>query len=400
MEGSGHFTLDIQQITHGPDCNHIFGYIGHAKTIPWSHDGRYIVGMRTTFQDHMPGPGEPADVVLIDTRNDFAVEKVDETQGWNPQQGTMYFWDRDPSTNRFFFNDRDPDSGKVFTVLYDVDTRTRLKEYRYDTPFGNSGVAQNGGWFFGLNYARMARLRRVTGYVGTWDWTEGVAHPKDDGIFRVNIESGEMEVVVSFADLATQIAPTLDGEEVPPLFINHTLWNRSDDRVYFYARGGWDGNPGVKVNQPFTADPDGNNLTLQPGFVGGHPEWEHGDTHRMIGVHEGKLVIYDTDAMELVGQIATPEIIKGPGGDTALSPDGNWTVTGYKIDGHYNEWTIYRRSDGAWARTPRYDQNPYTSGDLRSDPGPLWKGDGTQILFPSMVSDGSRQLHIITINPA
>ena len=68
-----------------------------------------------------------------------------------------------------------------------------------------------------------------------------------------------------------------------------------------------------------------------------HPEWEHGDTHRMIGVHDEKLVIYDTDAMELVGQIGTPEIIKGPGGDTALSPDGNWTVTGYKIDGHYNE---------------------------------------------------------------
>ena len=206
MHGSGHFRLDIRQLTRGPD-NHFFGYIGHAGTIPWSQDGRYIVAMRTTFQDHMPGSGEPADIVLLDTQDDYAVEKVDETCGWNPQQGTMLYWNPELGTSQFFFNDRDPATGKVFTVLYDAGTRTRLREYRYeDTPFGNSGVAQNGGWFCGLNYARMARLRKVTGYLGTWDWTEGVDHPQDDGIFRVHIDSGEMEVVVSFAELAEAIA--------------------------------------------------------------------------------------------------------------------------------------------------------------------------------------------------
>jgi len=396
-QGSGHFKLDIKQITFGPN-NHFFGYIGHAGTIPWSQDGRYIVAMRTTFQDHMPGPSEPADIVLLDTQNDYAVEKVDESCGWNPQQGTMLYWNPTPGTSQFFFNDRDPGTGKIFTVLYDTETRTRLREYRYeDTPFGNSGVAQSGGWFCGLNYARMARLRKVTGYVGTWDWTEGVDHPEDDGIFRVNIDSGEMEVAVSFAELAEAIAPTLDGGRVSALFINHTLWNRDDDRLYFYARAGWDGNPGPKVNQPFTVDPERNNLTLQPGFVGGHPEWEEGDRQHMIGHHEGKLVVYDTNAQKIVDHIATPNIIKNPSGDTALSPDGKWTVTGYGIKDGHNEWAVYRRTDGAWARTPRYDQRPYVKGELRSDPAPLWNRDGTQILFPSMTPDGSRQLHLITI---
>jgi hypothetical protein len=79
----------------------------------------------------------------------------------------------------------------------------------------------------------MARLRKVTGYLGTWDWTEGVDHPQDDGIFRVHIDSGEMEVVVSFAELAEAIAPTLDGGRVSALFINHTLWNRDGTRILF-----------------------------------------------------------------------------------------------------------------------------------------------------------------------
>ncbi|MBS10819.1 MAG: hypothetical protein CME19_04360 [Gemmatimonadetes bacterium] len=396
-EGSGHFTLKTQQITHGPSENHFFGYIGHAGTVPWSSDGRYIVCLRTTFQDHMPGRGEPADICLLDTANGYVVEKVDQTEGWNPQQGTMLYWNPDAPDTQFFFNDANED-GKIFTVLYDVSTRTRVKEYRYaEGPFGNSGVAQQGGWFCGLNYARMARLRRVTGYVDTWDWTVGVDHPEDDGIFKVDIATGEWEVIVSFAQLAEAIAPTHDGEPVPALFINHTLCNRANDRIYFYARAGWGGNPGKKVNQPFTVRPDGSELTLQTGFVGGHPEWEAGETNRIIGERDGKLVLWDTDLQDLVGQIGTPDIIKGPRGDTALSLDGQWTVTGYGIEKHYNEWAVYRRTDGAWARTDRYDQRPYVKGDLRSDPAPLWHPDGSQILFPSMVADGSRQLHVIAV---
>ena len=51
--------------------------------------------------------------------------------------------------------------------MYDIARGKRIKEYRYDdTPFGNSGVAQNGGYFLGINYGRLARLRPVTGYPG------------------------------------------------------------------------------------------------------------------------------------------------------------------------------------------------------------------------------------------
>ena len=57
--------LEITQLTRGP-MHHFFGYIGQARTIPWNDGNRYVVALRTTFQDRMPEAGEPADVVLIE----------------------------------------------------------------------------------------------------------------------------------------------------------------------------------------------------------------------------------------------------------------------------------------------------------------------------------------------
>ena len=112
----------------------------------------------------MPEPGEPADVVLIDTTRTGQVERVDQSRGWNPQQGTMFYWHPAAPATQFFFNDRDPQSQKIFTVLYDVAARKRVREFRFDeTPVANSGVAQKGGRFLAINYGRLARLRPVTG---------------------------------------------------------------------------------------------------------------------------------------------------------------------------------------------------------------------------------------------
>ena len=77
--------LSKKRITSGP-MNHFFGYIGHVQNIPWNGNGRYILALRTAFQDKMPGPNDPADIVLIDAKNNYSVKKIDETTAWNPQQ--------------------------------------------------------------------------------------------------------------------------------------------------------------------------------------------------------------------------------------------------------------------------------------------------------------------------
>ncbi len=386
------FELAVEQITFGPR-HHFFGYIGQSQTIPWNGSGRYILGLRSDFQDHMPGTGEAAEIVLIDTQNDYAVEVVERTLGWNPQQGTMFYWNPEAADTQFFFNDRDPRTQKVFTVLYDIAAGERIAEYRYDdTPFGNSGVAQNGGYFLGLNYARMARLRLVTGYLDAADWTEGVLHPTDDGIFKAHVKTGAKELIVSFAQLAAAIGKSNPLVEQAPLFINHTLWSRDDDRIYFYARGNF-GNRQTRVNVPFTVERDGADLTIQDVFIGGHPEWLQG--HLILGHEENNLVIYDTDRQQIASTLGDASVFRDPGGDNAFSPDGQWIANG---SGPKNGtvYVMYRLADEAWAHTETFDQGQWISGDLRCDPAPCWNRTSDQVLFPSIAADGTRQMFIMS----
>src|ERR1041385_5855822 len=112
-------SVTLTQITRGP-AHHFFGYIGQCRTIPWDGSGRYIVVLRTTFQDHMPKPQEAADIVLIDTQNDNQPRVIDQTRAWNFQQGTMFYWNPSAPQRELIFNDRDVATGKVFAVLYDI----------------------------------------------------------------------------------------------------------------------------------------------------------------------------------------------------------------------------------------------------------------------------------------
>jgi hypothetical protein len=388
--------VHIQQITHGPR-HHFFGYIGHCRTIPWNESGRYIVALRTTFQDRLPESSEAADIVLLDTENDYAVEVIEQTRAWNFQQGTMLYWNPRAAETQFFFNDRDPTTGKVFCVLYDIREHRRVKEFRFeDTPFGNSGVSQHGGYFLGINYGRLFRLRKVTGYTDAFDWTESVAHPEDDGIFRVDVDTGEKRLIVSYAQLRDALIDDAPRVTDMPLFINHTLCNREDDRVYFFARGRF-GSQEQKIDQPFCVNPDGTNLRRMPHHVGGHPEWAPG--RRLIGLRGDDQILYDTDRGDFVGQLGTPEIFPSPGGDVAISPDGKWFVNGYRRNGD-NVYSILRISDGAFVRTPAFDQHGWTKGALRNDQAPCWNRDSTQILFPAFSENEpvTRQLYVMRID--
>lgn len=386
--------IQVAQLTDGP-AHHFFGYIGQSMTIPWNGDGRYILCLETPFHDRMPSADDVAVIALIDTENENRVVPLDQTRAWNFQQGTMFYWNPAAPDTQFFFNDRDPRNNHVFPVLYDIASRKRIREYRDAIqPTGNGGVSPDGRYVAAINYGRMARERPVTGYPDAYDWNSADAAPRDDGLFLVDVESGAKKLLLSFYDLrekARAMMPTIDEAD---LYLNHTLWNRNSDTLYFYLRGSR-GAKEIYVNIPCTVRADGSEFTLHEVFIGGHPEWGHGNN--IIGRHDERQVVYNIDARRIVRTLGTAEVFPKPGGDIALSPDGTWLVNGSSHGGGRIQFDFLRLADGKHVRSPDFSRGPHERGALRIDPAPRWNRESNAILVSGWTASGTRQLFVLRL---
>ncbi len=394
--------LVIEQITFG-SSHHFFGYIGQSLTITWNKQGNFLLCLSSSFHDHLPGKDEPANVNLIhlnrNNKEHYRIQKIDESQGWNHQQGTMFYWNPHHPDHQFFFNHRDQKTGVVYTVLYDIRKQRRVKTYHYDNQsFGNSGVCPLGKYFLAINYARMARLRPVTGYKDSFDWTRGTAAPIQDGIAIIKIQTGKKKILISFEQMAEGLTRNGFDAKDRNLFINHTLWSRDGQWIYFFVRAGWksdkDGREGLNV--ACTIKVDGSQFIAGHQHIGGHPEWGNGS--QIIGSNNNQQVVYDVLQQKIINKLGSPEIFPKPEGDISLSPDGNWLINGYNNKSGNNFYSLLNLKSGAWVKTPSFDTGIYKK-DLRIDPAPRWNHENNQILVSGLDNKKIRQLFVISIDP-
>ncbi len=136
----------------------------------------------------------------------------------------------------------------------------------------------------GLNYGRLARLRLVTGYPEALDWSKNEIAPANDGVFKVDTQTGKRKLLTSYRDLHQLLLKQKPKLKHSGLFINHTLINRKGTRLYFFARAGWSGKKGDKINIPCSIHTDGSNLTLLLKTYWGTPRMGSGQrAHRQKG---------------------------------------------------------------------------------------------------------------------
>jgi hypothetical protein len=397
---AGPVALSVEQITHGPE-SHNFGYIGHAVTIPWDSTGRYIVSLRIGFHDRMPKPGETADMVLIDTHDGNRVTKVDQTHAWNLQQGTMLYWNPSSADRQFLFNDLDPATGTVFTVLYDIKEKRRLREFRYTEPaIGNGGVNPNGGSFAGINYGKITASREVIAYAGAKDdVADGPANPENDGLFGVELAfNGKRRLILSYAKLADflfadeKVRGELGDPQKYPLYVHHTLWNRTGEWIMFVVRGRQDMRPNIGC----VVRRDGTGLR-RITYVG-HPEWGIGSLLILPNKAEKRFDLYDVETEKLAGKLGDQGTFPDPIDDNALSPDGRWFVASQRRNKTECVYTLYRLSDGLTVRSPALPTKN-GGGVVRIDPAPRWNRTSDALLVPGLIDDGTLQLFVIKMTP-
>lgn len=376
-------TGQAQAVTCGPR-HHFFGYYDKS---PWDRAMRRRLALETTFLDHPPDGQDVAAIGLIDPTGDGTLQPLAETRAWNWQQGCMLCWLPGTEDREIIYNDLR--EGQFVAVIREVETgRERV------LPRPLYAVAPDGQSALTVNFSRLHKYRPGYGYPGVPDPSIEAPAPEADGIFRLDLSTGETELIVSLAEIAgRKPRPDMTGSHH---WINHLQFNADGTRLIFLHRwtmpGGW-------FTRLYTANPDGTEICLlADDDLVSHFDWYGSDQvlawARVAGRGDHFFLFADqSDELETVG-----EAVLDQDGHCSYSPDRCWIMTDTYPDGqHRRTLILYHVATGRRYDIGKFYSPPELAGEIRCDLHPRWSPDGRQICFDS-VHEGSRQMYVAQVS--
>jgi len=374
---------EAQAVTRGPQ-HHFFGYYDKH---PWNSSGRFLLGLEIGFMDRPPTAGDGAMIGVVDLQDGSRWQSLAETSAWNWQQGTMLQWLGTDPERKIIYNTCEGDS--FAAVIQDVETGEKRS-----LPRPVYALSRDGRQGVSVNFARIARTRPGYGYVGLPDPWEEDPHPAEDGIYWMDLETGENRLIISL-DQIVQIrrAESMDGAEH---WFNHLQFNTDDSRFLFLHR--WKDAEDRRATRLFTARPDGTDVCC----VADHELVSHFDWRnerqilawaRQHGIGDYYFLFTDqSHEVEIVGKdVLTQD------GHCSYRPDGKWLLTDtYPDEEGKRTLILFRPEDGQRFDVGRFYAIPEITGEIRCDLHPRWSRDGRQVCFDS-VHEGSRQIYVVDV---
>ncbi len=402
-------------------AHHFFGYYNKH---PWDHSGRYLLAQQVPmFSADLTGK-ESAEVGYFDLEDDDRFYSIGETTAWNWQMGSQLQWLQGKTRRQLIYNSRavTPDANNPYpdfcSTVYDLETQTSRQ-----LPLPVYVVAANSEWALCVDYSRFQVTHPTIGYTATRIEPELGNAPADDGVYRMDIESGDAQLILSLRDLVNfQPLASMDRAihwvthlEINPastrfLFI-HRWTERVEDETCF-------------LHRLFSAKPDGTDLRLlectdhplpqlaadfDANAVGtfdyekseyqiSHPAWKNDQQIIVWGPHEGGIHYHLYD--ELSGEVAIigAECLT-ENGHMTYSIDGKWLLSDTYPDSVSNERLLILYDV---ENDQRYDIGSfYTDPNLgkpnRCDLHPRWKPDSRQVCIDS-VHERVRQMYLVDVS--
>ena len=379
-------------VTSGPHEHLLASYYGVNS---WSKDFRYLAVLETDLVDSLPKADQPADICLVDLKNNNELIPVTKTYCWNFQEATMLHW-LPWAEDTFIYNDRR--DGKFVSVILNWKTG----EERI-IPYPVSAVSEDGLKAVSINYGRLYHTRPDYGYPGGGqDPKLDVSWPKDDGLWLVDLKTGEAELIVSVASQKDKMTQMKDPKGLA--YFCHTAFSKDGSHIFWLARtvenleaqgsyvGKWQ-------TTSFTCNSDGTDVRrcFPDGWGGSHFNWLDDKTIMVTAnVYGGKEVGH---VMVTVGDEEN-RIHVAPGlmdwnSHCLFSPDGKFmSGDGYINKDMYRGWAFMRMEDWTVKTigtffVPKQYKRIYTRCDLHA----RFRPDGKQLGFNS-VHEGTRQVYL------
>lgn len=377
----------IRAITNRP-AYHWFGYYDKLQFGP---QDRYVLGMETDFEGRSPTPEDVIGVGMVDTQTGDRWIEFGQSRAWGWQQGCMLQW-RPPDTYEVIWNDRQ--NNRYVSHLLNVKTWQRRT-----LPRPIYALSPDGRVAIGTDFARIDYMRPGYGYEGVEDPNRDTKAPRDAGIYRMDLESGDNELILSYSEVAE--VPHL-GQDVSGKwhYFNHLLVNPDGTRFLFLNRYK-DQVEGRYTTRMFTADMDGSELyEIDPGDTS-HIIWRDprhilawtGDAGREHGYY---LFEDQTGDVEPYGQ----DKMTHNGHQTYLpAHDNEWVLNdGYPGDDRKQPLYLYHVPSGRRVDLGEFYSPPSYDGEWRVDLHPRASRDGTKVCIDSAHGGNGRQLYLIDIS--
>ncbi len=385
----------IRAITRGR-----FHWFGYYDKFQFDPTNRYVLGNEVSFEHRSPRPDDPIKVGMVDLDDGDKWIELGETTAWNWQQGCMLQW-LPGSNSEVMWNDREDDH----FVCHILDVKTGA---RRTLPQAVYTVSPDGRWGLAPDFRRLNDTRPGYGYAGILDPNRQQLAPQDAGIWKIDMQTGESRLLITFAEIAAiplEADPTeFDGAKH---WFNHLLFNTDGTRFLWLHR--WRGPNSAKKyagvggfgTRMFTANADGSDrFILDPLGRTSHFIWRDPDHVFAWAYHptfKDRFYLFEDRTREV--SAIGPDVMTVNGHNTYLPGTNNEWVLNDTYPGKDNLQHVYLYHIPTNRRVPIADLEslPPYRGEWRCDTHPRSSRDGKLVCVDSP-HDGGRQMYLIDLS--
>lgn len=406
----------------GRDGNHYF--FGYYDKSNWNRAGTRLLGNQVPWRDAYLTPDLIANVGYFDLEDGSGFKVIGHTRAWNWQMGCQLQWVGMGRQSQAVYNIRTENADSLYpyfaSEIVDIDTGNRRQ-----LPIPVYVAASNGEYALSVDYRRLYVTHETIGYSCDRYRPELENCPSNDGIYRVELETGDYRLLVSYADLANFHPRESMRKAIH--WVSHIEVNPSSSRILFLHR--WTERVEDEtcfLHRLITMNPDGSGLRLlecsdhplpqladdfDPGAVGtfdyeksewqiSHPLWRDDKEIIVWGPHGGAIHYHlyedrDEGNVTAVG----PGVLTENGHMTYSPVDPRWLLSDTYPDSttHERVLFLYDMKTGKRHDLGSFYADPELSKENRCDLHPRWRADGQAICIDS-IHEHDRDMYIIDVS--
>lgn len=363
------------------DRQNVHTFFGYFDKSPWHPTHRGLI----LWHEWSGGP--TVDIIAGNASEIGASRrwKIGESRAWTFQQGAMAQW-LPGDVPCVIYNDVEKDRLVSRVVTQDGDTESFDWPIQVIHPSGRHGLT--------LNYRRLFFHRPEYGYAADVSNFSPKAALHEDGIWRIDLKSGQRELLISIEDLVGHNPRDRMTNAIHK--VNHLLYSPDGSRFIFVHR--WRG-PTGRFSRLYVADESGHFKLLLDDDIVSHYAWLSPEMVLVWGkAGAAQPRYYIVNVLSGGSNVLLNGLLDDVGdGHPAISPSGRFLVTDTYPDRRRQQHLILvdlergtRTDIGAFFSPLSY------AGPNRCDLHPRWSPDECFVAIDS-AHDKMRQLYVIDI---